>query len=98
MSTKTTIAVAVIAGFVGGIVSQRIAPIAVHAQAPTPVQKEIRAESFVIVDENRIPRGAFGIDGKGEPHLEATDAKGHLYWIRWGESFGKGKSSVIPQQ
>jgi len=99
MNTKTTISLAIAAGFLGGIASQSISPIMAHAQAQPPIPKEIRAESFVIVDENGLPRGAFGIDKKGFPMVEATDAKGHVYWIRWGESFfGKGKPSLAPLQ
>ena len=79
MSTKTTIFLAIAAGFLGGIASQHISPPMVHAQAQPLIPKEIRAESFVIVDENGIPRGAFGIDKKGFPTVEATDAKGHVY-------------------
>ena len=100
MSTRTTLTLAVAAGFFGGIVSQRIVLTPVFAQAPTPAAKEIRAEKFVIVDVNGLPRGAFGIDKKdGWPTIEITDAKGHLQWVRWGEPFlGKGKSSLVPKQ
>jgi hypothetical protein len=101
MSTKTTIALALTAGFIGGIVSQRIAPPSAYAQAQAPIPREIRAESFVIVDENGSPRGAFGIDRRdGSPNIEIlTDTKGHLAWVRWGGPFlGKGKSSMIPER
>jgi hypothetical protein len=67
MGTKKTIALALAAGFIGGIVSQRIAPPSIYAQAQTQIPNEIRAERFVIVDENGTPRGAFGIDKKGDP-------------------------------
>jgi hypothetical protein len=91
MSNKTTIALALAAGFIGGIASQHIAP--VYAQTPTLTPKEIRSETFVIVDENGTPRGAFGIDGKGEPIMEVTDKKDHPYWPRWE---GAWKGPLVP--
>jgi hypothetical protein len=105
MSTKTIALLALAAGFIGGIVSQRIAPAPVYAQAQTPIQKEIRAESFVIVDENGMPRGAFGVDKKGDPMIEVTDTKGHPYGGRFDPSFKwgpvpdfKAKPRLVPSQ
>jgi hypothetical protein len=92
---------AVAAGFFGGIVSQHLALLAVFAQTSTPVAKEIRAEKFVIVDENGLPRGAFGINPKdGWPTIEYTGEKGQLRYVKWYPAgwTGKGKSSVVPQQ
>jgi hypothetical protein len=84
MKPVTTITLAVVAGFLGGILSQRIVPQPVYAQAQTSIPQEIRAESFVIVDPNGVPRGAFGFDKKnGGPTLEITDTKGHAYWPRF---------------
>jgi hypothetical protein len=96
MCTKVTLTLAVVAGFLGGIVSQHIALTPVFAQASTPATKEIRAEKFVIVDENGLPRGAFGIDKKhGWPTVEITDAKGHPYGARF---LRNDKPTVVPQQ
>jgi hypothetical protein len=86
MSTKTTVVLALAAGFAGGVVSQRIVPAPPYAQAPTPMPKEVRVEEFVIVNENGLPRGAFGIDKKdGWPTIEIIDAKRHLNRTRWGD-------------
>ena len=79
MSNKTTIVLALAAGFLGGIVSQHIAPPPVYAQAQPAVPREIRAESFVIVDTNGVPRGAFAVNGKnGRPMIETRDRNGRL--------------------
>ena len=87
MSTKTTLTLALAAGFIGGMVSQRIAPTRAYTQTQTP-SPEIRAQSFVIVDQNGVPRGAFGIDKKnGWPTVEITDPKGHAYWARFFGTF-----------
>ena len=64
-----------------------------------PLPKEIRAEKFVIVDENGSPRGAFGVrDKDGWPILEVIDKKGNAWAARMaGEGFFRnGKPSVVP--
>jgi hypothetical protein len=100
MNSKLTVALAIAAGFVGGIASQRFMPPTVYAQAPT-VAKEIRAQSFVIVDEKGVPRGAFGIDKKHRPTIEITDSKGHASWSEFQGGFvlcGRCKPSLVPPQ
>lgn len=95
MSTKTTLVLAFTAGLAGGIVSQRIMVRSVYAQGPTSAPVEIRAEKFVIVDDNGLPRGAFGINTKdGWPTLEITDKKGHALHV--ASFFGSAKPSVVP--
>jgi hypothetical protein len=101
MSPRTTLMLALAAGFIGGIVSQHLALMPVLAQAPTPAAKEVRAEKFVIVDENGLPRGAFGIDPKdGWAMIEFTGEKEQVRRVKWypiGWS-GKGKPAVVPLQ
>jgi len=103
MSTKTTLALALAAGFLGGIASQRLAA-PVFAQTQTPGPKEIRAESFVVVDGTGTPRGVFGIDTKNQlPAVEIIDSKGHAYRARFdnpSESLAHWfvKPSLVPQQ
>jgi hypothetical protein len=101
MSTRTTLILAVAAGFIGGIVSQHLALTPVFAQASTPAAKEIRAEKLVIVDEHGLPRGAFGINPKdGWPMIEFIGEKEQLRRVAWVAPgwTGKGKSLVVPQQ
>jgi hypothetical protein len=101
MSTRTTLILAVAAGFIGGIASQHLALITVFAKEPAPAAKEVRAEKFVIVDQNGLPRGAFGINPKdGWPTIEFNDEKNELRIVRWYPAgwTGKGKSSVVPPQ
>ncbi len=96
MNSKTMLVLAVIAGFLGGIVSQHIGLGIVHAQNSPP--PEVRAQRFVIVDETGAPRGAFGLDKKGVPAIEGTDNKSRLYVFRWviAGFIHKPKPSVIP--
>lgn len=98
MNAKATVTLAFAAGLTGGIVSQLAVSTAARAQEPSPLPKEIRAEKFVIVDENGSPRGAFGIrDKDGWPILEVIDKKGNVYVARVaGQVFGSGKPSVVP--
>ncbi len=99
MSTKSTVVFAFAAGLAGGIVSQRIFVSPVYAQAPTSAPSEIRAERFVIVDDNGLPRGAFGFSTKDDwPILEITDKKGHAWQARLQSSafFGNAKPFVVP--
>jgi hypothetical protein len=99
MSPKTTIVLAFVAGLTGGIVSQHLAGTPVYAQAPAAEAKEIRAEKFVLVDENGSPRGAFGIDPKnGWAVLECLNKKQEIWvpQLRSEHFFGHGKPAVTP--
>jgi hypothetical protein len=78
MGNKFTVAIAVAAGFAGGLLSRYASPSPVHAQAPA-VQQEVRAEKFVLVDKGGAPRGAFGIETDGTAQIEITDNKGRVY-------------------
>jgi hypothetical protein len=84
MCNRITIALAVVAGFIGGAMSYYVlTPASVHAQTPpTSVATEIRAQKFVLVDENGTPRGAFGIETDGTVQIEVTDPKGKLWLYR----------------
>jgi hypothetical protein len=75
MSTRTTLTLAVAAGFIGGIASQHLALTPVLAKEPATAAKEIRAETFVIVDANGLPRGAFGINPKDGWPQSSSSAK-----------------------
>ncbi len=82
MSTKTTVVLALTAGFVGGIASQRLFPPPVHAQDQAPVSQEIRAHRFVLVDEAGVNRGVFGFNKQGEPRINVMDPKGYVYGVQ----------------
>jgi hypothetical protein len=86
MSTKTTIALAIAAGFMGGIASQRILPTPVRAQEQASVPQEIRAHKFVLVDDASVDRGVIGFDKRGDPVIETMDVKGHTWESNWTSS------------
>jgi hypothetical protein len=81
MNRILTLALALSAGLIGGLLSRYIAPASVHAQAQTIAPKDVRAQSFVLVDEKGVPRGIFGIEQTGFPTLEASAQDGHVYTL-----------------
>jgi hypothetical protein len=81
MSTKTTIALAVAAGFLGGVASQRILPTPVRAQEQASVPQEIRAHKFVLVDDTGVNRGVFGFIRDGSPRIQLMDANGRTWGL-----------------
>jgi hypothetical protein len=92
MSTKSTIVLAVAAGFIGGLASRYSAPSPVLAQqgagggmprpqGQTSIPQEIQAHKFLLVDEGGIVRGAFGFDKHGRPNIELMDVKGYKWPI-----------------
>ena len=97
MNIRATVVLAFAAGLTGGVVSQPIINTSVYAM-PISATKEIRAEKFVLVDNNGSPWGAFGIGAKdGWPTLEVKGKNGRLYRVLLDDaSFGWGKPSVVP--
>jgi hypothetical protein len=76
MNTKTTAVLALVAGFIGGAMSHYLfVPAAVRAQGPVQSSTEIRAQKFVLVDENGTSRGVFGFRSDGSPDLQVTFGK-----------------------
>ena len=59
INNKMIVAVAVTAGMLGGVLSRYITPPTAFAQDQTPVTKEIRAESFTLVDSTDYAVGTF---------------------------------------
>jgi hypothetical protein len=54
-----TVALALAAGLLGGMLTRYIAPPTAYAQNPAPA--EIRAQSFVLVDKSDQTIGTFGV-------------------------------------
>jgi hypothetical protein len=62
MNKTLTIALGLAAGLVGGLLTRYIAPPAAHAQDQAAVAKEIRAQSFTLVDEFDHTAGTFSYE------------------------------------
>ena len=59
MSRSMNLILALSAGLSGGFLSRYIEPLPAFAQAPGPAPKEIRAQTFVIVDDKGNLAGVF---------------------------------------
>jgi hypothetical protein len=100
MRNCITIALALAAGFLGGLASRYRAPVEVHAQTPPSPPAEIRAQKFVLVDQNGEARGVFGFETTGAPVIEINDQKGHVFTTRWyggfhNPPFGPDKPTLL---
>ena len=80
MTRKLNVILALAAGLLGGIVSRYLTPTAVFAQTQAPVPKEIKAQNFVIVNEDGKTLGVFGFDRNGTPMVRLTDENGRTIW------------------
>jgi hypothetical protein len=61
MNKKLYVALALAAGLLGGVLTRYIAPPAAFAQNQAPATKEIRAQSFTLVDSSNRTAGTFTV-------------------------------------
>ena len=59
MTNKINVALALIAGLLGGLLTRYIVPPAAFAQNQAPITKEIRAQSFTLIDPSDHTVGTF---------------------------------------
>jgi hypothetical protein len=86
MRINFTLALALTAGFLGGLASRYWSPTPAYAQAPSTPPAEVRAQKFVLVDENGIARGVFGFESNGSPVIEISNGNNghiHVFTTRW---------------
>ena len=79
MNRKTNLILAMAAGLMGGLISRYINPIPAYAQAQS-APKEIRARSFVLVDEQGTAFGLLGFTPRGLPIIKLLDERGRTIW------------------
>ena len=80
---KLYLALAVTAGFAGGVLSRYIAPERVFAQAPAPTKagEPLRAAGFVLLDKQNRTAGVFAIDKfDSKPNIVLYDDQGNVIW------------------
>ena len=79
---KLNLTLSLAAGLLGGILSHYIfvTPL-VHAQSEPP--KEVRAQSFVLMNEKGEPGGTFAFDEQGRPIIRLF-YKGREFWRAGG--------------
>ena len=80
MSAKLNFGLSFAAGLLGGALSQHLFPGLVHAQNQATAQKEVRAKSFVLVNDKDQTIGVFGPDKSGTSSLTLLDPQGHVLW------------------
>jgi hypothetical protein len=78
MNHKLSVSLALIAGLLGGLLTRYIAPPAAFAQTQASVTKEIRAQSFVLVDPSDRAVGTFTVEpagpGAGGPFFQGPQS------------------------
>jgi hypothetical protein len=82
MKRTMNIAVTLAAGLLGGLLSRYLAPTPAFAQtqAPAPVPREVRAQSFILVNKEGKPLGRIGFDSNGQPFITLVDEEGRTLW------------------
>jgi hypothetical protein len=84
INSRLTLTVAIAAGLAGGLLSRFVVPTSAQAQTQTQAQpsapKEIRAQSFVLVDQKGTAYGLLGFSPQGRPIIKLLDAKGQTLW------------------
>ena len=76
MNRKLNLSLAFAAGLLGGMLSRYLTPMPVLAQVQASAPKEIRAQSFVVVNQSGLPLGEFSIDPDGLANIRLYDDKG----------------------
>jgi len=74
------LALAVAAGFAGGVLSHSFTALTVHAQSPAAPAAEVRARSFLLVDDHGVIVGKLSAESGGRPAIRLYDAGGREVW------------------
>ena len=89
MNRKLNLGLSIAAGLLGGFLSHYIPPDLVHAQTQAAPPKEIRAQRFVLVNDDGKPAGLFGFDQDGQPNVILLDKTGKVLWSASGKPNAK---------
>ena len=92
MNKTLTATLALAAGFIGGLLTRYIAPPVALAQNQAPITKEIRAQSFTLVDPSDHTVGTFTYESgpaafvrpKTPPRIVLRDSGGRELWSAGG--------------
>jgi hypothetical protein len=85
MSLKVNVGLSLAAGLLGGLLSQYLGPQLVHAQNKS-VPPEVRAQSFVLVNDAGVTAGTFGFDENGNATVVLKDKAGKVIWSSNGRA------------
>jgi hypothetical protein len=89
MNRKSNLGLSIAAGLLGGFASHYVSPELVHAQAQAAPPKEIRAQRFVLANEDGSPAGLFGFDQEGKANVILLDKTGKVVWSASGKANAK---------
>jgi len=78
MNRTFVLSLALAAGLLGGVLSRYVSPVPAFAQAQT--QKEIKAQSFVLVDDKDNIVGTFKPSADRIPIVVLLDRNGREIW------------------
>jgi len=81
---KLNLALALVSGLVGGVASRYLTPPSVEAQSPAPPAAEVRARSFLLVNDKGAVVGKFSAEPAGRPAIRLFDATGREIWSAEG--------------
>jgi hypothetical protein len=81
---KKSVVLAFAAGVLGGMASHYLSPQLVHAQSQALPATEIRAASFVLVNEKGVVLGTLAEDA-GRPAIRLFDQHGREIWSAGGK-------------
>ena len=89
MKKTLTATLALVADFIGGLLTRYIAPPVALAQNQPPITKEIRAQSFTLVDRRTTPSApSLMSQGLPSPLCGQRRHRASYYGTRVGASFG----------
>ncbi len=75
MNNKLTISLALGAGLIGGMLTRYVSPPTVSAQDQVSLPKELRAQSFVLVDRTNNIVGTFMTEPSVGPRIAGPDSR-----------------------
>lgn len=80
------VVLSVACGLLGGILSHYAWTLPVHAQTVASTPKEVRSQSFVLVDAKDHVQGVFSVDEpqSGPAIIRLVDRNGHEIWKAGG--------------
>jgi hypothetical protein len=80
MNQKLNLGLSLAAGLLGALLSHYVSPELVHAQTQIVPAKEIKAQSFVLVDGQGTTAGVIGFDKDGNASIKLLDKAGKIVW------------------
>jgi hypothetical protein len=88
MNRKLNLFLSLAVGLLGGCLSHYFFPESVRAAQIAP-PREIKAQSFALVNSDGSPAGLFGFDRQGHPDIMLFDNTGKVVWSTHGNANSK---------